>query len=150
MKNPAVRPHASAASYDKSPLLSVKLPPGRAWLVKGLLFAAFAALALRAFWVQVWTTQFYQNQGELRFVRTIELPAMRGRILDRNGNILASSIPAKTIWADPTQVESDNDKVQQLARLLGLNSADLKRRLDSDKQFVYLKRQVDIDVAKQV
>jgi cell division protein FtsI (penicillin-binding protein 3) len=150
MKNPAMRAHKSAASYGKSPLLNVKLPPGRAWLVKGLLFAAFAALGLRAFWVQVWTTQFYQNQGDLRFVRTIELPAMRGRILDRNGNILASSIPAKTIWADPTQVESGNDKVQQLARLLGLNAADLQRRLDSNKQFVYLKRQVDIDVAKQV
>ncbi|MGA8010608.1 MAG: penicillin-binding protein 2 [Thiomonas sp.] len=150
MKNPAMRPQANRASYGKSPLLNVKLPPGRAWLVKWLLFAVFAVLALRAFWVQVWTTQFYQDQGDLRFVRTIELPAMRGRILDRNGNILASSIPAKTIWADPTQVESSNDKVRQLAKLLGLDAVGLQRRLDSNKQFVYLKRQVDIDVAKRV
>lgn len=150
MKNPALRHPAPRGIYAKSPLLNVKLPPGRAWLVKGLLYAAFGALALRAFWVQVWTTQFYQDQGELRFVRTIELPAMRGRILDRNGNILASSIPAKTIWADPSVVSTSDDKVQQLARLLGLHPSALQRRLDTDKQFVYLKRQVDIDVARQV
>jgi cell division protein FtsI (penicillin-binding protein 3) len=150
MKNPAIRLPVAPAAYGKSPLLKLKLPPGRAGLVKWLLYALFAVLAARAFWVQVWTTRFYQNQGELRFVRTIELPAMRGRILDRNGNILASSIPAKTIWADPTQVESSDDKVRRLAELLGLDAADLQRRLDSDRQFVYLKRQVDLDVARQV
>ncbi len=144
------RPAARRAAFHRSPLLHVKLPPGRAWLVKWLLFAAFVALAARAFWVQVLTTQFYQNQGDLRFVRTIELPAMRGRILDRNGNILASSVPAKTIWADPTEVSASDAKVQQLARLLGLDAADLQRRLDSDRQFVYLKRQVDLDISRQV
>ena len=150
MKNPALRIAAGSGVYAPSPLLGVKLPPGRAWLVKGLLYAAFAALALRAFWVQVWTTQFYQDQGELRFVRTIELPAMRGRILDRNGNILASSIPAKTIWADSGTVSASDDKVRELARLLGLDPATLADRLAMDKQFVYLKRQVDVDVARRV
>ena len=150
MKNPAMRFSAGSGGYARSPLLGVKLPPGRAWLVKGLLYAAFGALALRAFWVQVWTTQFYQDQGELRFVRTIELPAMRGRILDRNGNILASSIPAKTIWADPSVVSTSDQKVGELARLLSLDPDTLSRRLAMDKQFVYLKRQVDIDVARRV
>lgn len=147
MRRPAQRP---AFDSNRSPLLNVKLPPGRAWLVKGLLYAAFAALAGRAFWVQVWTTQFYQDQGESRFVRTIELPAMRGRILDRNGNILASSIPAKTIWADPSEVSVSDAKVQELAKLLGLDAADLQRRLNMDRQFVYIKRQVDVDVARKV
>ncbi len=131
-------------------LLRLRLPPGRAWLVKGLLYLAFFALAGRALWVQVITTNFYQKQGDLRFIRTIELPAMRGRILDRHGNILASSIPVKTIWADPETLEADPQKVADLAKILGLNAAELQRRLSLDRQFVYVKRQVDIDAARKV
>jgi cell division protein FtsI (penicillin-binding protein 3) len=141
---PAARPMHS------SPLLRLRLPPGRAWLVKGLLYLAFAALIGRALWVQVITTNFYQEQGDLRFIRTIELPAMRGRILDRHGNILASSIPVKTIWADPETLEADPQKITALAKLLDLNAAELQRRLSLDKQFVYVKRQVDIDTARKV
>lgn len=141
---PAPRP------VHTSPLLRLRLPPGRAWLVKGLLYFAFAALIGRALWVQVITTNFYQQQGDLRFIRTIELPAMRGRILDRHGNILASSIPVKTIWADPETLEADPQKVAALAKLLKLNAAELQRRLSLDKQFVYVKRQVDIDTARKV
>ncbi|MDE2130032.1 MAG: penicillin-binding protein 2 [Betaproteobacteria bacterium] len=133
-----------------SPLLRLRLPPGRAWLVKGLLYLAFFALIARALWVQVITTNFYQKQGDLRFVRTIELPAMRGRILDRHGNILASSIPVKTIWADPETLDADPAKVAELAKTLDLNAAELERRLRLDKQFVYVKRQVDIDTARKV
>ncbi len=133
-----------------SPLLRLRLAPGRALLVKGMLYIAFAALLARALWVQVITTHFYQEQGELRFVRTIELPAMRGRILDRNGNILASSIPVKTIWADPATLEAAPGMVTALAALLHLDPGELRHRLSLDRQFVYVKRQVDIDTARKV
>jgi cell division protein FtsI (penicillin-binding protein 3) len=133
-----------------SPLLHWRLAPGRAWLVRSLLYLAFAALIGRALWVQGITTHFYQEQGDLRFIRTIELPAMRGRLLDRNGNILASSIPVKTIWADPETLRADSSKIDALARLLDLDPAELRRRLALDRQFVYVKRQVDIDVARRV
>ena len=141
---------AAPRQAQSSPLLRLRLAPGRAWLVKGLLYLAFAALIGRALWVQVITTNFYQQQGDLRFIRTIELPAMRGRILDRHGNILASSIPVKTIWADPETLEADPGKVSELAQLLKLNTAELQRRLSLDKQFVYVKRQVDVDTARRV
>ncbi|MDE2252821.1 MAG: penicillin-binding protein 2 [Betaproteobacteria bacterium] len=131
-------------------LLRLRLPPGRAWLVRSLLYLAFVVLTGRALWVQVITTNFYQQQGDLRFIRTIELPAMRGRILDRHGNILASSIPVKTIWADPETLEADPQKVADLARILGLNAAELQHRLSLDRQFVYVMRQVDIDTARKV
>ncbi|MDE2121049.1 MAG: penicillin-binding protein 2 [Betaproteobacteria bacterium] len=146
----ASRPFAIPAQRRNSHLLHLRLPPGRAWLVKGLLFLAFVALGLRALWIQGITTSFYQRQGTLRFVRTLELPAMRGRILDRHGNILASSIPVKTIWADPQTLQADSSQIEQLASILQLDPRELQRRFSMDRQFVYVKRQVDIDTARKV
>jgi cell division protein FtsI (penicillin-binding protein 3) len=48
----------------------------------------------------------------VRFGRTLELPANRGRILDRNGLLLASSVPAPSIWAIPEDVERDKAKLR--------------------------------------
>ncbi|WP_297913183.1 penicillin-binding protein 2, partial [Thiomonas sp.] len=147
----ASRPFAIPAQRRNSHLLHLRLPPGRAWLIKGLMFLAFAALALRALWIQGITTGFYQRQGDLRFVRTIELPAMRGRILDRHGNILASSIPVKTIWADPQTLQADPRQVDELAALLQIDAGTLRQRFAQDQlQFVYVKRQVDVDTARKV
>ncbi len=146
----ASRPFAIPARRRNSHLLHLRLPPGRAWLVKGLLYAAFLALGGRALWIQGITTGFYQRQGDMRFVRTLELPAMRGRILDRHGNILASSIPVKTIWADPQTLQADPRQVAALASILGLNAQELQHRFAMDRQFVYVKRQVPIDTARKV
>lgn len=146
----ASRPFAIPVQRRNSHLLRLRLPPGRAWLIRWLLYGAFAALALRALWVQGITTSFYQHQGELRFVRTLELPAMRGRILDRNGNILASSIPVQTIWADPRTLQASAQQVEQLAGLLGLDPRTLQQRLALPLQFVYVRRQVGIGLARKV
>ena len=67
---------------------------------------AFAGLVGRAVYIQVIANDFFQRQGEVRFARTLALPANRGRILDRNGMILASSIPVPSIWAIPEDVRA--------------------------------------------
>ncbi|MDL5452835.1 peptidoglycan glycosyltransferase FtsI, partial [Escherichia coli] len=74
-----------------------------------LLFVAFAALAARAFWIQGPGNAFYQRQGESRYQRTIELPATRGKIFDRGGQVLATSLPVRAIWAIPDAVPEDLD-----------------------------------------
>ena len=111
----------------------------------------FAGLAARAAYIQVVANDFFQKQGEVRFARTLSLPAHRGRVLDRNGLILASSIPAPSIWAIPEDVERDRDQLQKLAKLLEMPLADLDKRLaHEDKTFVWLKRQVDESVGKEI
>ncbi|MFX6035641.1 hypothetical protein ABTE74_19875, partial [Acinetobacter baumannii] len=87
--------------------------------------------------------QFYEAEGKKRFQRTLELPATRGKILDRNGLVLATSLPVKAIWAVPEDVPSslDANKLRQLARLLDMSEKDLRKKLTEDKSFVYLKRQ---------
>ena len=87
----------------------------------------------------------------MRFGRTLELPANRGRILDRNGLILASSVVAPSIWAIPEDVDRDPAKLRQLAKLLNMPLAALNEKLeDEDRSFVWLRRQLDEPVAQQI
>ena len=140
-----------SVQYTSSPLLASPTPVWRSKLVVGAIALAFCGLAARAAYIQVVANSFYQRQGEVRFARTLELPANRGRILDRNGMILASSVPAPSIWAIPEDVELDKSQLAQLASLLEMPASELSKKLDQDdKTFVWIKRQVDADVAKKI
>ena len=137
--------------YTSSPLLASKTPVWRSKFIVAMLALAFIGLTARAAYVQVFGNAFFQRQGEVRFARTLEMPASRGRIFDRNGLLLASSVVAPSIWAIPEDVDRNPAKLQQLAKLLGMPLADLNKRLSNeDKTFVWLKRQVDEPVAKQI
>ncbi|WP_096664374.1 peptidoglycan D,D-transpeptidase FtsI family protein [Polaromonas sp. AET17H-212] len=137
--------------YTSSPLLASKTPVWRSKLIVAGIALAFAGLAGRAAYVQVVGNEFFQRQGEVRFARTLELPANRGRILDRNGLILASSVPASSIWAIPEDVEASKAQLAELAKLLEMPVADLNKKLaNEDKTFVWVKRQVDEPVAQKI
>ncbi len=141
--------------YTSSPLLASRTPVWRSKFIVAALAIGFGGLAARAAYVQVVGNDFFQRQGEVRFARTLELPANRGRILDRNGLLLASNVVAPSIWAIPEDVATDDPevkaKLRQLAQLLGVPQAELTKKLaDEDKTFVWLKRQVDEPVAQQI
>ena len=140
-----------SVQYTSSPLLASKTPIWRSQFIVAVIAAGFLGLVARAAYVQVIDNAFFKRQGAVRFVRTLDLPANRGRILDRNGNILASSVPVPSIWANPEDIERDPAKLKALAKLLGMTSAELDKKLqDEDKIFVWLKRQVDESVAKDI
>ncbi len=142
---------SKSVRYTSSPLLASKTPVWRSKFIVAGIALAFAGLAGRAAYIQIFGNEFFQRQGEVRFARTLELPANRGRILDRNGLILASSVPAPSIWAIPEDVEASKAQLAELARLLDMPLADLSNKLgDDDKTFVWLKRQVDEPVAQKI
>lgn len=137
--------------FSANPLLTVALPAWRSKLMLFLLFVGFVALAGRTFYLMGGvSTGFLQRQGEARYARTLDIPATRGRITDRNGVVLASSVPARAIWAIPEDVDAAPEQLAALARLLQMNVAELKRRLAEDRTFVYLRRQVDAEVADRI
>ena len=136
--------------HSRNALLTTKLSAWRSRFVLGMLALAFVALGLRAFWLQAWSTEFLQKQGASRYERALEIPANRGKIVDRSGAMLASSLPAKAIWADPEDVDVPREKLNELAKLLSMDRRELDRKLAEDKNYVYLKRQVDADVAARV
>ncbi|MBM3378983.1 MAG: penicillin-binding protein 2 [Betaproteobacteria bacterium] len=116
-----------------------------------LLTLGFVALIARAVWLQVFSQDYLQREGQVRYQRTLELPASRGKILDRNGQTLATSLPASAVWVNPPEYRASEAQVLQLSRLLGMKVSDLHQRVgQEEKTFVYLRRQVDSDLARQV
>ena len=127
------------------------LPAWRSRLLYVFLLAGMSGLLVRAVYLQGINNDFLQQKGDARYGRVIEVPAHRGMITDRNGEPLAISTPAETVWASPPDVEASPKQVQQLARIIGMTESDLKERLfNTSKEFVYLKRQLPPEQAQQV
>ena len=140
-----------SVQLSSSPLLASKTPVWRSKLIVAAMALAFVGLAVRAAYVQVFENAFYKRQGEVRFARTLTLPANRGRVLDRNGLILASSVPAPSVWANPEEIDRSPAGLKQLSKWLEMTPAELTKKLENeDKTFVWLRRQMDEQVVKEI
>jgi cell division protein FtsI (penicillin-binding protein 3) len=151
MSRPAKNTRRAAATsvrnlnYATSPLLASKTPPWRSRFIVALVGLSFAVLVGRAVYIQIIGTDFYQQQGEKRYGHVIEMPANRGRILDRNGLVLATSVPVPSVWAIPKDFAADVQQRKALARLLEMKPQELEQKLEGGRNFAWLKRQVDAE-----
>ncbi len=125
---------------------------GRLVFVGVVLALAGAGLLARAVDLQVVRREFLQRQGDARFLREIPIPVSRGSIFDRNGEPLAVSTPVDSLWANPPELLAHANRIPQLATALGVDPADLQRRLEqrSGLQFVYLRRLMSPEAAHVV
>ena len=129
----------------------VRLPAWRARALLGGLLLGFAALSVRAAYLQTVNTDFLREMGDARYSRVLEIPATRGRILDREGEALAVSTPVKSIWAIPADVKLGRQAKRQLSSLLKMSPIELEHKLaDPSREFVYLKRQVAPETAEAI
>ncbi len=155
---------------NQAPVLSVlntlrkvgafTLTTTRRGLVLSLLFMAAAGMVARAAYLQVVHKDFLQDQGDDRYLRTVEVPAHRGMILDRNGEPLAVSSPVDSIWAYPPEFIKQRERWPALASALETTVAELEKKLAPDlanksagnklRQFVYLRRHLAPSVAEQI
>ncbi|WP_368454836.1 peptidoglycan D,D-transpeptidase FtsI family protein [Microbulbifer sp. TYP-18] len=97
--------------------------------------------------------RFLQDQGRARTIRTEEIAAYRGSILDRNGELLAVSTPVQSLWANPALLrEAGPDQLRQLAVALAMEPSALAERLQRyrGKEFVYLRRHMAPEQAEKV
>jgi len=134
--------------FTESPVLQLALQGWRSRTVGLLLMLAFLALVGRGFYLQVINNDFLQEKGDSRYRRDIEVSASRGKITDRNGDMLAVSTPMKSVWAIPGDARTmPVEQKRQLATLLDMNPKELDSKIASDKTFVYVKRQVPPETA---
>lgn len=137
--------------FSASPVLELRLPVWRSRLLMVVFIAGFLSLGARAAYLQGWNNDFLRAKGESRYSRVIEITANRGRIADRNGELLAISTPVKSIWAIPDAIKFEAESLAKLAALLEMPGAEIRRRIDStEKDFVYLRRQVPPEVADRI
>ena len=138
--------------FSTSPNLVLRLPMWRSRLMLFLLFFVFMLLLIRSFWIQGPGNAFYEAKGIRGTQRELELPASRGKILDRNGQVIATSLEAKSVIAYNDTVPDDlsAEKVKSLANLLQISESELRKKLKEERKQIFLKRQVDPAVAQQI
>ena len=116
-------------------LLRLKIKPGRSKFVYFMLLLCFTALGVRIGWLQLgFNTEFLQKQGAMRFQRTIEVPAMRGQIYDRNGTLLATSVTAKALWIIPQDVKITTSQLKEIAKTLDVPVSELRKKFNSKRK----------------
>src|SRR5690606_1861136 len=128
---------------------------GRWCFLLTIMLIAMVVLIGRAVYLQVLDRQFLKRQGDLRHIGVLSVPAHRGRIFDRNGELLGTSTPVKSIWVNPKEfraAEIPAGKLKLLAELLGLSSKALEKHIgrNEHRSFAYLKRRINPELADQV
>jgi cell division protein FtsI (penicillin-binding protein 3) len=138
-------------AYNQTQHHIVKLP---AWRRRVLLIAVltlFVGLFMRGIYLQSLHKAFLQQKGDARYSRSMVLQAQRGTITDRNGSLLAKNSPVESVWASPPDVEMDKPKKLALAKLLGMKTAEIDKKVaNTEREFVYIKRRIDPKLAAQV
>lgn len=124
----------------------------RSTFVAVLFVAGALVMVARAFQLQVLNKEFLQDQGQARYVRVVEMPAHRGMITDRNGEVLAVSTPVKSVWVNPQKLGDAAKRLPELARVLEKDPRELISAVAErpDREFVYLERHIPPQVAERV
>lgn len=124
---------------------------GRARVVLIVFAALVAVFFIRLVFLQVIVADQYSAMAEESRTVSFETTPRRGTIYDRNGIVLATSVEATTIYANPVEVSNAVEEARQLASVLGGEAADYQDLLSTPSTtFVYIKRQADVEDAERV
>jgi cell division protein FtsI (penicillin-binding protein 3) len=125
-------------------------------ILLGMMLLALIALVTRAVYLQIFNKAFLQDKGDLQHIGVVDVPAYRGQIQDRSGEPLAISTPVQSIWLNTRQLnlheEEDLQKMAQMIQILDINAKEWREFLKKEqgKRFVYLRRQINPDLAEKV
>ena len=122
----------------------------RTLIVAAIFGAAFLGLLARLGYLQVVKHDEYLRLAESQHAKSVALRPKRGSIVDRNGQVLAVSSGAETLYALPGRVDDPARLARRLAPVLGEPAGEIARRLDSGKRFVFVKRRLPPAVAQAV
>ncbi len=125
----------------------------RSSILYALLLLGFGAVGAQALYHQAFNSDFLRKEGDNRYEARIPLHAERGRIIDRNGEFLATSVPASSVWAVPDQLlRASVEQRSALANELGetLKSLDAKLNTNKNKAFLFLKRQISLETSDRI
>lgn len=123
------------------------------WLLR-ILLIWIAVIFGRLIWLQVFRHDELLRLAQQQQQKHIEVPAMRGSILDRDGRPLAKSLPAQSICVNPQHIPDAGVAADLLAGILGMDRGSLYHRIQSAKSrgsgFLWIKRKVEDSEAERV
>jgi cell division protein FtsI (penicillin-binding protein 3) len=114
------------------------------------LVVIFLAMVFQLINVQEFSHRHYASLSASELNQTVSVPAVRGGIYDRNGEVLAESVTKQTVVADPLIIKHPAATADALAPVLGLSNAKLRSELTRHSGFVYLAHRVDDGVATAI
>ena len=114
--------------------------PGRSVLVIFILVIGLVGILWRLVDLSVINRHFLLQQSDARILRTIDIPAHRGMIMDRTHSALALSSPVYSVWINPKNFQATKKQLHQLSHLLEIPISTIQQRNNPHKGFVYLKR----------
>ena len=137
------------------------LPPGaeryesfsfnvRLLTVMGVVGMVLLAVLGRTFYLQILQSSNFEERARLQQQRTVRLEPRRGKILDRNGRILAVSVPVGSLYTNPSQLKQRKRVAQRLAPILKIRSRKLVAHLKSKAPFLWIKRQLTPQEVQQI
>ncbi|MEP6678152.1 MAG: penicillin-binding protein 2 [Betaproteobacteria bacterium] len=132
----------AATGFKRADAAGIPLPRFRAPALFGVLGLVFAGLVGRALYLQWVDNDFLQEKGAARFSREIEIPAHRGRVVDRVGDVLAVSTPVKSLWAFSNQFDATPAELAALARVLETTPQKLAARVSANEVYAVLAKQI--------
>lgn len=117
-----------------------------------LFIIGLGGLFVRSVYLQLFEHEFLEEEGKARHLRVVEMPAHRGMILDRNGELLAVSTPIHSVWVNPLEALQNHKVVRDVALILEMNADQLIKKLQSKKsrQFLYVKRHIEPQQAERL
>ena len=117
-----------------------------------LFVIGLCSLFARSVYLQLFEHEFLEEEGKARHLRVVEIPAHRGMILDRNGELLAVSTPIHSVWANPLEALQSHKAIRDVALILNMNADNLIKKLQSKKnrQFLYVKRHIGPQQAERL
>ncbi len=115
-----------------------------------IVFCCLLLLSGRLFWLQLVKGDHYTALAQDFRTRDVPITARRGTISDRNGSLLALSIDAHSVYANPRAIENKEETARTLSEVLGLKYAEVAEKLNTDKAFVTLARKVTPEAAEKL
>lgn len=139
-------------NYSHSKQQAKPLTPWRRLSVAMVFMLLATTLLAKTMDMQILRSEFFEQQGDARQLRTVSISAHRGDIVDRNGEPFAVSAPVNSIWINPAVAINHLDELAPVAKLLSLDLISLKQKIKSNaaREFLYLSRHASPELADEV
>lgn len=110
----------------------------------------FVIMILRGYQLQVLKGDELGSRAERQLTRKIELPPVRGKILDRNGEELATNREVNSVYVQPPKIADSDALAEVLAGILGEEKRWIKEKIGARAPFVWIKRSLPVETGRRV